>query len=382
MSGVGRYPDRARLGWWGLALALFGALWLAVSSVAGAVCLGVAAYYAARPIHRSFRHRVRFEGLAALCSLSVLALPMSAALAAVAGITAREVALASWLARRYEGVERFGRQFVVTLDAPTRLFSTREIDALGNAAETGMAFTGIVGTVAIHLFVACAIAFYLLRDDHRFVRWVSHRFGFGAGDHRRTDRSPPTETNRPTDPTRGNEPIPASDSVSGRGETVGTTTPLADGTGAGTTTHSRNRRLLGEYCRRVDRDLEGVFFGAAAGALVTAAVGVLAYGLLGSLAPPELAAPYLQLGLAVGVGGLVPAIGRKLVYCSAAVVLTSIALAGSLGTLWFVAVFLVTSLLVVELASDRVLRTYGVDPRQYGGLMALACVLGVLQVGW
>jgi len=64
---------------------------------------------------------------------------------------------------------------------PDEIAAGGGLDALTAALGSAGQYLGLIGIGLLHRFVMIAVAFYLLRDDHRLSRWVTHRFGDEAG---------------------------------------------------------------------------------------------------------------------------------------------------------------------------------------------------------
>jgi hypothetical protein len=187
-----------------------------------------------------------------------------------------------------------------------------------------MSYLGLFGEAALHAFVVFAVAFYLLRDDHRLSRW--------ARDHL-TDDPGPVEA----------------------------------------------------YVRAVDNDLNTIFFGNILNAIITGTIGAIVYSLLTLAAPQGVAIPYAALvGLLTGVASLVPVVGMKVVYVPIAAYLFArpLFLVDAPGVLWFPTAFFVVSFVLVDLIPDLVLRPYVSGRNLHVGMVMMAYVLGPLLFGW
>ena len=324
-------PSRYRLGWWSLGIALGAALTYVVYSFVGTFVFGVFIYYATRPIYLRLRRVVRPASLAAAISLFALALP-----ALLLVMYALSIALNELL--KYVNSEAFDPSrwplldegtlgsiadpaTILTLD-PEQYLSAEGLQSLlsslGSAADT-VAFLGVG---AVHLFVMLALAFYLLRDGGRLSRWALSRFGDDRG-------------------------------------------------------------LLESYARAVDRDFKGIFFGNILNAVLTGSIGVLAYSILNVYAPTGLRIPAAPLvGLLAGVASLIPIVGMKLVYVPVVVYLAGLGIVTDPTALWFVAVFALVSLVVVDTIPDLVLRPYVSGRSLHVGSLMIAYTFGPLLFGW
>jgi predicted PurR-regulated permease PerM len=321
--------ERSRLAWWVFGGVLFAALTYVVYSFVGTFVFGIFIYYATRPIYRRLKRRVRPPSLAAAVALFALALP---ALTLIAYALA--IATSEFLKLTDDGAFDLS-QYPITSDQlsrftdPNTLLSldasdvSRDqlasvVESLSSAADT-LAFFGIG---AIHLFVMIALAFYLLRDDHRLTRWTRSRF--------------------------------------------------AD-----------DRGVFDAYMTAVDNDFNNIFFGNILNAVLTGTIGVIAYTALNMLAPAEVRIPAAALvGLLAGVASLIPVVGMKLVYVPVALYMAVQSYLVDPTSFWFVIVFVAISFVVVDTIPDLVLRPYVSGRRLHVGAVMIAYTFGPLLFGW
>ncbi len=318
---------RHRQAWWLLGLVLAAVLGFVAYAFIGTFVFGLFLYYATRPIYDRLARRVRPPSLAAGLSLFALALPAILLLAYTLGIALQEV---SGLAAEYD-LAALESLFEPYLDVssipvtPAEIASGDGLSAVVGALGSAGAYLGFLGTGAVHLFVMFAIAFYLLRDDHKLARWATRRFADEAG-------------------------------------------------------------VLQTYARAVDRSFHQVFFGNIVNAALTGVIGAITYNLLDLVAPAAfpVGIPYpTLLGLLAGAASLIPIVGMKLVYPPAGLYLVVVGLLdGGPGTLWFPAAFLLLSFLVVDTIPDLVLRPYVSGRSLHMGMLMFAYIFGPLLFGW
>jgi predicted PurR-regulated permease PerM len=321
--------NRARLAWWAVGAVLAAALAFVFYSFVGTFVFGIFIYYSTRPIYRRLNRRIRPPSLAAAIALFALALPALALVAYASAIVVNElVKLTSSgvfdLSRVPITTEQLARftdlSVLLSLDLSdiTEAQVSQILQSLGSAADT-LAFFGIG---AIHLFVMIALAFYLLRDDHRFARWFRAQF--------------------------------------------------AD-----------DRGVMEAYFTAVDRDFQSIFFGNILNAVLTGTIGVIAYSALNAVAPPEMAIPAAALvGLLAGVASLIPVVGMKLVYVPVASYLLAVAYFTNPAAIWFVFAFAAVSFVVVDTIPDLVLRPYVSGRSLHVGAVMIAYTFGPLLFGW
>jgi predicted PurR-regulated permease PerM len=323
--------DRSLTGWWILGLLLLVGLAFVLQSFVGTFVFGVFIYYATRPVYRRIRRRVRPSSVAAAVALFLLALPalLLAGYAVLVVLREAEPLLNStqFDTANYPLVSELGARIgdpesLLAADLASYLSADRVgtmLDSLSSAGNV-VAFLGVG---AVHAFLMIALAFYLLRDDHRLSGWIRRTVGDDRG-------------------------------------------------------------VLQEFMRAVDRDLDSIFFGNILNAVITGTIGVIAYTLLNVAAPPGHRIPAAALvGLLAGVASLVPVVGMKLVYVPVTLFMTGRALlAGATDVLWFVVAFAATSFVIVDTIPDLVLRPYVSGRSLHVGSVMIAYTLGPLLFGW
>jgi predicted PurR-regulated permease PerM len=342
--------NRARAAWWAVGTLLAATLVFVLYSFIGTFVFGVFLYYATRPVHRRIGNRVRPASLAAIISLTLLALPALLLLAYTLAIGLQE-------ANRLLQIVDVGRLEAIlqpyidisqVVQDPQSILNEPSVQAAIEAAlNDALAYIGFIGNALLHLFVMYGIAYYLLKDDRRLASWFRRRFGDADG-------------------------------------------------------------VVEAYGRAVDRDFNRIFFGNIVNAAVTGIIGAIAYNLLNTIAPTSVAIPYpTLLGLLAGVGSLVPVVGMKLVYFPVAVYLGGTALRLDPDLVWFPALFAVVSFLIVDTIPDFIVRPYisgggsfsfgpgrwfgrgeeapDPEPRSRGlhlGMVMFAYIFGPLLFGW
>jgi predicted PurR-regulated permease PerM len=324
--------DRGRLVWWGFGAVLGGLMAYIAYRFVGTLVFGVFLYYATRPVYKRVSRRVDQPSLAAAASLTLFLLP-SMLLVTYTLVIAyvelkRYAGLVGELARsgefgKYEGLveEYVGSLTLVT--QPEQLLAGGGVEALQGVVAVSITYLGTLLIFALHLFVIVAIAFYLLRDDERVVRWFTSRF--------------------------------------------------AD-----------DRGVLGQYLTVVDKDFNNIFFGNILNAVLTGAIGTIVYTMLNFVSPASLSIPNAALvGMLTGIASLVPVVGMKLVYVPLGAYLFALPLVNQQpATTWFPVTFVAVSFVVVDTIPDLVLRPYVSGRSLHMGALMLAYVLGPLLFGW
>ncbi|WP_137285187.1 AI-2E family transporter [Halorussus salinisoli] len=316
--------DRARAGWWFVGLVLGVAVLFVIYSFVGTFVFGVFLYYATRPVYKRLRRRVRPASLAAATALFALALPVLLLMAYTGAIALQEF---DRIANRtdVDGLQTTIQPYIDVSSlarSPEELLANPDPALVGEIGKSAFQYVGFIGNAVLHLFVMIAIAFYLLRDDHKLSRFFRRQFGDEGG-------------------------------------------------------------VVEAYVRAVDRDFNSIFFGNILNALLTGTIGAASYNVINMIAPTELVIPYpTLLGLLTGAASLIPIVGMKLVYFPVSAYLGLETVLADPAYLWFPALFFVVSLVVVDTIPDLVLRPYVSGRNLHVGLVMLAYIFGPLLFGW
>lgn len=315
--------SRGRLAWWGVGFALAVVVAATFYAFAGTLVSALFLYYVSRPLYRHLRKHLR-STFAAAASLLCLSVPVILLLAYTTAVALQELSALAQTAELGPLQNIVAPYFDVSalVEDPATLFQNPDVvDALLVVFDGIYDYLPFVVSVLLHLFVALALTFYLLRDGSKLADWVGEVFGDDAG-------------------------------------------------------------VLEAYGTAVDHDLKSVYFGNILNAVIAAVIGTITYSLLNVVAPPGLEVPYpALLGVLVGVTSLVPVVGMKLVYVPIAALLFGRALFDG-DPLWFPAVFFVVSAILIDGVPDLLLRPYVSGRNLHVGLVMVAYILGPLLFGW
>ncbi|QKY19995.1 AI-2E family transporter [Halolamina sp. CBA1230] len=323
--------DKGRLTWSAVGLALAAALAFVAYSFVGTLVFGLFVYYATRPIYRQLRRALDSPSLAAAVSLFALVLPALLLVSYAITIVLQELdryAQTTTIDVEQLGIDpalldRIADPESLIQDGIAEMLASAELSQILQPIESAFGTVAVLGIAAIHLFVMLAMAFYLLREDHRLARWFVRHFD----DERGTVRA---------------------------------------------------------FFVAVDRDFNSIFFGNILNAILTGTIGVIAYSILNVFAPAggSIPAPAL-VGMLAGIASLIPVVGMKLVYVPVALALAvQSALSGAPGGFAFVIAFVVVSFVIVDTIPDLVLRPYVSGRSLHVGALMLAYTLGPLLFGW
>lgn len=323
---------RSRVAWWVFALVLGAILAYVVLTFLGAFVLGVFIYYATRPIYERFAGRIPYPNVGVAIALLTISLPVlvlivytiMVAITQIAGAVPDIGPYRDLLSPYLDQSPVHSPQDVVRLVAndPQQLRQIVTVETVEGLFGSIGAYLGMVTMGLLKAFIALAVAFYLLRDDHKLAGWAQ-------------------------------------------------------------TALSRNDETLIAYGRAVDQDLKIVFFGNILNAFVVAVTALFAYNALNLIAPSGGAIPSpTLLGLLTGAASLIPVIGMKIVYVPVAAYLGVTAGAADLQLLWFPIAFLLVSILLLDGLTELILRPYISGRNLHVGLVLFAYILGPLMFGW
>lgn len=334
MKGVARrqsdmsvVPDveRARAGWWLYASALAVVVAWFVHAFVGTFVLGLFVYYAARPVHRRVLRGVEHRTLAATLTMLAIVLPAIAVVAYAGLVAVREFTLAAGPRLTAAVLSRFPtdpQSLAAVLERPVATLADGDLDALLRRMEAGVTTASAVATGILHLTLALAFTFFLLRDGERLEAWFRRQVG-----------------------------------------------------DEGTVAHT--------YLAGVDADLETVYFGHVVTVLLVIGLSVLVYNGYNAVVPAavELPLPTL-LALLTGLATFVPLVVGKLVYVPATAYLVWAAVRAGGDLLWAPAVLLVVSFVMLDVLPQTVLRPILSGRSLHTGIVLFAYVLGVAFFGW
>ena len=325
--------DGARVALWLAMVAVVLGLLSFLRATVQTLILGLFVYYVTRPVFARVDRRIPNRTLAAAVAIVLVALPVLVligwALAVAVQVVpdllspdAREqvaTVVAPLVDLWTADAEELARS---TIADPATLLQT-DLGPLATAALDGLlASVTVLTRAGLEAFIVLVATFYLLRDDRRIAAW-------------------------------------------------------------GRKTVAREGGIVERYLVAVDRDLSNVYFGNVLNALLTGVLAVVTFLLLNTIAPSVVLIPEAALlGLLVGAASLVPAVGIKLVTfpLGAYLVARSALLAPS--TLWFPALFLAVSFVIVDYIPDQLLRPYVSGRRLHVGAIMLAYLFGPLLFGW
>ncbi|KAB1185169.1 MULTISPECIES: AI-2E family transporter [Haloferax] len=327
--------SRERAGLWALVLVLFGLVVYVGWRFVGAFVLGLFLYYVTRPIHVRISHRVPQRTLSVTLALVSVAIPVLAlvvwtATVAIRGI--RDLLGTNGTAQPIPGLDtvptladltEFSEETLRALITdPSGLLTNGFGQSLLGVLDTISGSLAVVVNAGLQMFIALIVVFFLLRDDYRVAAWAR-------------------------------------------------STLVKDGS------------VIESYLKAVDRDLTQVYFGNILNAVITGALGAATYTVLNLVAPETVRIPEPALvGLLTGVGSLIPVIGIKIVWVPVGLILLADALITDPSALWFVALFAIVSVVIVDTLPDQLLRPYVSGRSLHVGAVMLAYTIGPLLFGW
>jgi predicted PurR-regulated permease PerM len=328
-----RSVDRSRVGWWAYVVALALVAAFVVYSFVGTFVLGIFAYYAARPLYDRISRLIDSDGVAAAATVLGFVLPIVLLLtyAGVHVVTSLQSAFGGapgpigGLLSQYVGVKSLPQEQWAALsqvvNSPLQALRQHQ-QALGTIATQGANVLGTVANGLLHLTLALAMAFYLLRDDDSISSWFH------------------------------------SNVASEGSATAG-------------------------YLTAVDSDLESLYFGNLLFVAVMSVIAAVVYFGTNMLAPQGLSIPIpLVLAVLTGVSSLIPLVVGKVVYVPLTVYLAASAMGSSGNHLFFVGAFLVVCVFVLDLLPQGFVQPYVTGRKLHPGLLLFAYILGPVVWGW
>ena len=315
--------SRPRVTWCTVGAVLALVVSAALLTFTGALVTALFLYYASRPVYRRLRPRLG-RSPAAATSIATLVVPLVLLVVYTAMIVVRELRALD----REVGLgplrQAISPYFEVSevVQNPSVLLENPDVVAAGRTlADSVFTFLPLVLTFLLHLLVALAATFYLLKDGSRLAGWARGTFGSETG-------------------------------------------------------------LFDDYVRAVDEDLSSIYFGNILNAVFAAIIAVITYYALNLVAPDGMAVPFpALLGMLVGAASLIPTVGMKIVYPPVAVLILARAVAAG-DPLWFPVAFFVASAVVVDFIPDIVLRPFVSGRNLHVGLVMIAYIVGPAFFGW
>ncbi|WP_227355871.1 AI-2E family transporter [Haladaptatus salinisoli] len=326
--------NRERIAWW-LIFSILGVLFVYILySYVGTIILGLFIYYATRPVYRQLTHRVGSPTFVAGLSLGMLAFPGLLLIAYTVLMSIHQVnelfgsnldqyqlLLGPYL-QRVIGTQDPQVVLQQLLSNPQQLTQYLSPKTMSKILTSAGGYLSAIVVGFLHIFIALAIAFYLLRDDQKLANWFTSQ-------------------------------ISNSDSA----------------------THA--------FLEAVDTDLQTIYFGNILNAFVVAIIASITYMALNAIAPPGLAIPAAVLfGLLTGLASLVPVVGMKLVYVPVGLYLAGTALVSEPLYIWFPVAFLLITATIVDGLTEILLRPYISGRNLHVGLVLFAYIFGPLLFGW
>lgn len=316
--------ERQRIGWWLVGLFLLAVVWTFAAGFVGTFVLGLFVYYGARPVHRWLLGHISSRSVAAVLTMLVIVVPALLLLTYVGIVAVREftkVVGEDVIRKVGEYVPFPGSPFRAVQDPLAYLSQINDLDALVQQLSGGLETLGIVTTGLVHLTLALAFAFFLLRDGNRAERWFRAEVG-------------------------------------GRGSV-----PYA-------------------FLSAVDADLETVYFGNVVTVLLVTVLSVVVYNGYNFVAPDPVSLPFpTLLALLTGLATFIPLVVGKVVYLPVTAFLGWQAVQSGSGLVWVVA-FVVVAFLFLDLFPMAVLRPVISGRSLHAGMVLFAYILGAAYFGW
>lgn len=310
---------------------------------------GIFIYYITRPIKKKLSPHFKSESLLVLVCLFLVVLPLIIVIAytLIVGISQLNQYIAdSGIAEALPDVPLVNLSMMapweggfslknLTLENITQITNQEWYKvAMGSTGpllglqELALATGSTIVDIIFKLILIMSVAFYLLRDDDKLIKWIKEQFPKTVGEH---------------------------------------------------------DNLLIDYTRAVDKDLEKIFFGNILSIVFFAFVAAATFYLINTFAPvPELMVPSpILMGILAGISAFIPVVGMWLVlgplmiYIAAASFLSGV-LIPNIG---FFILSVAAIVIFVEVLPDYVIRPFIARGQVHTGLLMFAYIFGPIVFG-
>lgn len=314
------------MGWWVLTLGVGLLFAVVLSSVVNAFVLGLFIYYTMRPLYRRLHRVIRSPSIAAAVTMFGVAVPILVLIVYVGLRAVREILRAQldWVAIAEilfgPALASTVRNTVVALQQQGSV--QFEPSTTIQAIARGTTFVGPIGNALVTVFLAVALAFFLLRDGDRLVAWFR------------------------------------------------TVLDVSEGS------------TLSTYALTVDHDLESIYLGQVATAVLVGIASVVVYNGFNAVVPAAITIPLpTMLGILTGIASLIPIVVGKLVYVPLVLYLLNVATRSNASILPVVGLFVV-AFVFLDVVPQLFVRPYLAGRQLHVGLVMFSYVVGTLVFGW
>jgi len=317
---------RGRIAWLGLTAFLGLLLGAIVVAFVGTFALGLFFYYAVRPVFRQIQRRIGSRSVAASLTLLFVVVPGVVLVSYVGLIAFQELTAFAGPELTEAITERLPTDpelLMVAVTDPIELFQRlQSVSGIGDFLLTGVGAVGIVANGMLHLTLASALAFFLLRDGHRLEGWFRESIG-----------------------------------------------------GADSPSYT--------FLRTVDAELEQVYFGNVLTVCLVALGAILFYNGYNLVVPAAVAIPAPTLiAILTGIATFIPLVVGKVVYVPTGLYLLWQAVQVDPSPFWAPVAFLVIAFLFLDLLPMTFLLPYISGRTLHTGLIMFSYVLGGAYFGW
>ena len=328
--------DRNRTWWWLVVVIVAFTVAFILYSFVGTFVLALFVYYAVRPLYGRVHQATNSDSIAATVTMAVVILPILGLLAytgfvivnsIIAGASGVETipAAVEGALQRYFGIGPLPQgqwQFLTDLTQNPIQTLRQNAGSLQQFLSQGTQILGILANGLLHLSLALALAFFLLRDDDHIAKWFEHRIApKGSAGH--------------------------------------------------------------AYVSAIDHDFETIFYGNLVFVGVMAVIAAVVYYGANMFGPPGVDIPIpLVLAVLTGVASLVPIVVGKIVYLPVVAYLTLQAMNNPGVGLAFPATVLVVCVLALDLFPQMIIQPYITGRKIHVGLLMFSYIFGPMLFGW
>ena len=327
---------RNRAWWWLLVIILALSVTYIFYSFVGTFVLALFVYYAVRPLYDRVHAATDSDSIAATVTMAGAILPILGLLlytgfvivSSIGGATngmQSIIPAINGILQQYFGTGPIPQgqwQFITNLTQNPVESLRQNAGSLRDFLSQGAQILGIIANGLLHLSLALALAFFLLRDDDRIAKWFEHR--------------------------------------------------MASKDSAGYA-----------YVNAIDNDLETIFYGNLVFVGVMSVLAAIVYYGANFFGPQGANIPIpLVLAVLTGVASLVPIVVGKIVYVPVVGYLTLLALTNPNVGLVFPAAVLVVSFLVLDILPQMIIQPYITGRKIHVGLLMFSYIFGPMLFGW
>lgn len=296
----------------------------------GLILLGMFLYYSFRPLYYKLENLIKNNSIRAIITISIFIVPFSAILTYTLLILSTDAYsfYLDYIKNNFSSISTFinNSSYISNFSSfpNSNNISNQELFNISvNLIEQGVSSLSIISNTLLNILIVLVIVYYLLKDEEKIVLWC--------------------------------EKI------------------IFD-----------NVKNSEEYFKKIDDDLEGIYFGNMLTIIVVALISIVAFITYNIFVPEIIEVPYpVLMGVLCGVSSILPAVGIKIIYIPLFSFLTvSTYTNNSLELVWGPLLMLGFSSIMIDLIPETFIRPYMSNRNMHLGLVILSYLCGVIIFGW